>query len=327
MPTGCLRCARALGALGLLHSVPHGVQLLGGEVLDGDARGKRGLLDAAHRRRNLAVEARSARSASMPSLRATFTRANSMSPNSSSRAALPGSSASNSARSEATSSHTASTESHSNPTFAARLETFCACMRAGNAWGTLSSSPSGARRPSPACVRSSFFTWVPDVEHLARVCRAAARAEHVRMAADELLVELAHHVLDGERMRVRCDLGVQHHLHEHVAELLAQMRGVTRLDAVDGLVGLLDHVLRDALMRLLPVPRTSVRLAQAPDGLGQRVKGVAGVGASRAIALRCAKPHRQRGRASPTPPQAPRDGTPPPPDVRSRRCRSCCCRP
>ena len=62
---------------------------------------------------------------------------------------------------------------------------------------------------------------------------------------------------------------MQHYLHEHVAELLAQMRRVVRLDAIERLVGLLDHVLADALMRLLAVPRAAIGLTQTPDGLHQ----------------------------------------------------------
>lgn len=65
---------------------------------------------------------------------------------------------------------------------------------------------------------------------------------------------------------------MQHYLHEHVAQLLTQMRCVVRLDAIERLVGFLDHVLADALMRLLAVPRAAVGLTQAPDGLHQMLQ-------------------------------------------------------
>ena len=65
---------------------------------------------------------------------------------------------------------------------------------------------------------------------------------------------------------------MQHYLHEHVAELLAQMRGIIGLDAIKRLVGFLDHVLADALMRLLAIPRAAIGLTQAPNGLHQMLQ-------------------------------------------------------
>ena len=65
---------------------------------------------------------------------------------------------------------------------------------------------------------------------------------------------------------------MQHHLHEHVAQLLAQMRGIIGLDAIERLVGFLNHVLADALMRLFAVPRAAVGLTQAPNGLHQMLQ-------------------------------------------------------
>ena len=67
----------------------------------------------------------------------------------------------------------------------------------------------------------------------------------------------------GELAGIGSYLRVQDHLHENVAQLLAKVRRVARLDAVDRLVGLLDHVLGNARMRLLAIPRTAVGLAQA----------------------------------------------------------------
>lgn len=65
---------------------------------------------------------------------------------------------------------------------------------------------------------------------------------------------------------------MQHHLHEHIAQLLAQMHGIVGFDAIKRLVGLLDHVLANALMRLLAVPRAAVGLTQAPNGLHQMLQ-------------------------------------------------------
>ena len=89
------------------------------------------------------------------------------------------------------------------------------------------------------------------------------------MAANELGVDIACHIGQRKLAGVRRNLRMQHYLHEYVAQLLAQMRGVVALDAVERLVGLLDHVFANAAVRLLAVPRTAVGLTQAPDGLHQ----------------------------------------------------------
>ncbi len=68
------------------------------------------------------------------------------------------------------------------------------------------------------------------------------------------------------------NLRMQYHLHEHVAQLLAQMRHVVRLDAIERLVGLLDHVLANAAVRLLAVPRAAIGLTQTPDSLHQMLQ-------------------------------------------------------
>ena len=60
------------------------------------------------------------------------------------------------------------------------------------------------------------------------------------------------------------------------------MRVVALADGLDGLVGLLDHVLRDAAMRLGLVPRAAVGLAEAPHGAHEPVEF--GMGRRRAIA-------------------------------------------
>ena len=109
---------------------------------------------------------------------------------------------------------------------------------------------------------------VPDLEHLVGALGVRI-AKHVWVAADELGVDIARHVGQRKLAGVRRNLRMQYYLHEHVAELLAQMRHVVRLDAIERLVGFLDHVLANAAVRLLAVPRAAVGLTQAPDGLHQ----------------------------------------------------------
>ena len=65
---------------------------------------------------------------------------------------------------------------------------------------------------------------------------------------------------------------MQYYLHEHIAQLLAQMCHVVRLDAIERLVGFLDHVFANAAVRLFAVPRAAVGLTQAPDGLHQMLQ-------------------------------------------------------
>ena len=112
---------------------------------------------------------------------------------------------------------------------------------------------------------------VPNLEHLVGAVGIRI-AKHVRVATDELGVDIARHVGQCKLAGVRRNLCMQHHLHEHVAELLAQMRHVVCLDAIERLVGLLDHVLADALMRLLAIPRAAIGLTQTPDGLHQMLQ-------------------------------------------------------
>ena len=48
------------------------------------------------------------------------------------------------------------------------------------------------------------------------------------VAVDQLLGHAVHHVLHGEAAGLRFDLGVEHHLHQHVAQLLAHGVGSSR---------------------------------------------------------------------------------------------------
>ena len=92
------------------------------------------------------------------------------------------------------------------------------------------------------------------------------------MTANELGVDIVRHIGQRKLAGVRRNLRMQHDLHEHVAEFLAQMRHVVRLDAIERLVGFLDHILADALMRLLAIPRAAIGLTQTPDGLHQMLQ-------------------------------------------------------
>ena len=96
---------------------------------------------------------------------------------------------------------------------------------------------------------------VPDLEHLVGA-PGICIAKHVRVTADELGVDIVRHIGQRKLAGVRRNLRMQYDLHEHVAQLLAQMRSIIGLDAVERLVGFLDHVLANAVVRLLDAPCT-----------------------------------------------------------------------
>ena len=101
------------------------------------------------------------------------------------------------------------------------------------------------------------------------------------VAADHLLVHVTAHVRDVKLARVGGYLRLEHHLEQHVAQLLAQVRHIARLDGVYGLVGLLYHVVRDGLVRLLAIPGAAVGGAQSLDGGREGIE--VGVGARRDV--------------------------------------------
>ena len=119
-----------------------------------------------------------------------------------------------------------------------------------------------------------LFDLLPEVEHLVRRVRFGA-AKDVLVAEDHLVGDGRGHIPDGEVSVFAGDLRVQDDLQKHVAQLFAQMRHVASLDGVNGLVGFLDHVVRDALVRLLAIPWTSARGAEDADDAIQFVKAVA----------------------------------------------------
>src|SRR5436190_2111449 len=106
--------------------------------------------------------------------------------------------------------------------------------------------------------------------------RGLGVAEHVRVAADELLAAVLGHRGQGagaallEQQREEVDL------EQHVAELVEELAVVTAVDGVGELVGLLHGVGDDRTLVLLAVPRAVVpqaagQLVEAADGRGDVV--------------------------------------------------------
>src|SRR3989442_5169786 len=79
-------------------------------------------------------------------------------------------------------------------------------------------------------------------------------AEHMRVAADELLSQGLQHVLDSEGLPLTPDLGVKEYLKQHVAQLLFDLCLVLLLYRFEDLVGLFDQVRLERLAGLLAVP-------------------------------------------------------------------------
>ena len=92
------------------------------------------------------------------------------------------------------------------------------------------------------------------------------------MAADELLVDAANHVMHVEGASVGADLRVEGDLLEHVTELLGEMDVIVLVDGVGDFVGLLDEVLGDGVVGLHLVPGAAVLPSQPPHDAHERIE-------------------------------------------------------
>ena len=115
---------------------------------------------------------------------------------------------------------------------------------------------------------------VPVVEHLLAGLRLHA-AKDVRVAVDELLAGLVGHVVDIPAAGFFLHARVEDDLHQQVAQLLAQVVAVVLVDGLADLIGLLQHVAADALVRLLAVPGAAAFRAQVGDDVHKVAQAVA----------------------------------------------------
>src|SRR5437879_12153201 len=83
------------------------------------------------------------------------------------------------------------------------------------------------------------------------------------MAADGVVGNAPGGVGDREASRLGGKLRRAHDLQQEIAELVAQSRRLTAFDRLEDLVALLEEVGAQALRRLLAVPGTALRAAQA----------------------------------------------------------------
>ena len=89
-------------------------------------------------------------------------------------------------------------------------------------------------------------------------------AEHVRVASDEFVGDVAQRVRHGEAPFVGFDLCEEHALEEQVADLAAKVIVIGTVDRVEHFVGFLEHERAQRLERLLAIPWTSAWAAQRP---------------------------------------------------------------
>ena len=74
------------------------------------------------------------------------------------------------------------------------------------------------------------------------------------VAEDELLAYAVGHVVQVEAALLLLNGGVEHHLEQHVTQLLLEVLGGLLVDGLGHLVGLLQEVAADGLMGLLGIP-------------------------------------------------------------------------
>ena len=138
----------------------------------------------------------------------------------------------------------------STPTLAARPSTLSASASAGSASGTPSSTEA---RPFSADFRVSQFASTSSAS------ATSTPANTCGCRCTSLSDDAAGHVVDREPVGLGLggDAGVEVDLQQQVAELLAQMHVVAGVDGLEGLVALLEQVLRQRAVGLLAVPRAA----------------------------------------------------------------------
>ena len=98
-------------------------------------------------------------------------------------------------------------------------------------------------------------------------------AEHVGMAPDEFFGDRPEDVRDAEEGSLLGHARVEDDLEQHVAELFAELPGISFVYRLQDLVRLFDEVRFDALVGLLPIPGATVLASEPrhdPDQLSEQ---------------------------------------------------------
>ena len=82
------------------------------------------------------------------------------------------------------------------------------------------------------------------------------------MPDDELFTDIVHHISEVEGVYLLFHPGMEHHLQQHIPQLLPKEDRILLVDSLYSLVGFLNKVAPDALMGLFPVPRAAIFAAE-----------------------------------------------------------------
>ena len=98
-------------------------------------------------------------------------------------------------------------------------------------------------------------------------------AEHVRMAADQLLGDMPRDPREVERAAFPGQLTMEDNLQEQISQFLNHLMVVAGFDGVHEFIDLLDGVVSQRHVVLLPVPRTAGGRAEPGHDFEQVVDG------------------------------------------------------
>src|SRR3954471_1791613 len=105
-----------------------------------------------------------------------------------------------------------------------------------------------------------------------RVERTAARIEDVRMPANQLGRDRLQGIGDGELPGVSADLREKHTLEDEIADLAPRRVRVASIDRVEHFVRLFEDERAQRFERLLAIPWTALRSAQAHHDVDERLE-------------------------------------------------------
>jgi len=98
-------------------------------------------------------------------------------------------------------------------------------------------------------------------------CKDVGVPEH------QLFADIAAHILKGKASPLFLYGGVEHHLHQHVSQLLPEQHGVVCINGFQRFAGLFQKIFADGSMGLHLIPRTAVfRVPQDADHLQQLLR-------------------------------------------------------
>ncbi len=110
------------------------------------------------------------------------------------------------------------------------------------------------------------FDALPVAQHILRPVDLHI-GEDMRVAAHKLAAYTRQHIAQVKLPTLGSDLGMDHHLHQQIAQLLAQIQPVAAVQGFEHLIGLLENAGLQRLMRLFPIPRATTGGTQASRDL------------------------------------------------------------